>query len=94
MQKVGVLFGGSSSPEVLVQQKVLCNWGLTLQQSSAVHIQALVSADVILLGSSSKLRLLVINLAPVPGRQLVNSPTAQSLDRWLLLNFETDSGSS
>jgi hypothetical protein len=63
------------------QQKVLCNWGSTLKQSSAVHIQALVSADVILLGSSSKLRLLVINLASVPGRQLVNSPTAQSLER-------------
>ena len=64
-----------------VQQKVLCNWGSTLQQSSAVHIQALVSADVILPGSSSKLRLLVINLASVPGGQLVNSPTAQSLER-------------
>jgi hypothetical protein len=49
-----------------------------LKQSSAVHIQALVSAEVILLGSSSKLRLLVINLASVPGGQLVNSPTAQS----------------
>ena len=35
---------------VCVQQKVLCNWGLTLQQSAAVHIQALVSADGILLG--------------------------------------------
>jgi len=54
---------------------------LTLKQSSAVHIQALVSADGILLGISSKLRLLVINLASVPGRQLVNSPTAQSLGR-------------
>ena len=64
-----------------VQQKVLCNWGMTLKQSSAVHIQALVSADVILPGSSSKLRLLVINLASVPGGQLVNSPTAQSLER-------------
>ncbi|MBL0183927.1 MAG: hypothetical protein IPP96_17220 [Chitinophagaceae bacterium] len=60
------------------QQKVLCNWGMTLKQSSAVHIQALYSADVILPGSSSKLRLLVINLASVPGGQLVNSPTAQS----------------
>ena len=39
----------------------------TLKQSSAVHIQALVSADVILLGSSSKVRLLVINSASVPG---------------------------
>ena len=64
------------------QQKVLCNWGRTLKQSSAVHIQALYPADVILPGSSSKLRLLVINLASGPGRQLVNSPTAQSLERW------------
>ena len=46
-----------------------------------MHIQALVSADGILPGSSSKLRLLVINLASVPGGQLVNSPTAQSLER-------------
>ncbi len=64
------------------QQKVLCNWGMTLKQSSAVHIQALVSADGILPGINSKLQLLCINLASVPGRQLVNSPTAQSLDRW------------
>ena len=46
----------------------------------SVYIQALYSADEILLGSSSKLQLLVINLASVPGGQLVNSPTAQSLD--------------
>ena len=82
MRKAGGLSGGSSSPEVLVQQWVLCNWGMTLQQSSAVHIQALVSADGILPVSSSKLRLLVINLASVTGRQLVNSPTAQSPVRW------------
>lgn len=55
---------------------------MTLQQSSAVQIQASYTADVILLGSSSKLRLLVINLASVPGGQLVNSPTAQSLERY------------
>jgi len=64
---------------------------MTLKQSSAVHIQALVSADVILPGSSSKLRLLVINLASVPGGQLVNSPTAQSLERYVPLihtNFQ------
>ncbi len=67
------------------QQKVLCNWGMTLQQSSAVHIPAFVSAEVILPGSSSKLQLLVINLASVPGGQLVNSPTAQSLERCLQL---------
>lgn len=54
---------------------------MTLKQSSAVHIQALVSADGILLSSSSKLQLLVINLASVPGRQLINSPTAQSPER-------------
>jgi hypothetical protein len=63
------------------QHQVLCNWGMTLKQSSAVHIQALVSADGILPGSSSKLRHLVVNLASVPGGQLVNSPTAQSLER-------------
>ena len=51
-----------------------------MQHPSAVQIQALVSADVILPGSSSKLRLLVINLASVPVGQLVNSPTAQSLN--------------
>ena len=56
---------------------------MTLQQSSAVHIPVLYSADGILLGSSSKLRLLVINLASVPGGQLVNSPTAQSLERYM-----------
>ena len=65
------------------QQKVLCNWGLTLKQSSAVHIPASYSADLILLGISFKLRLLFINLASVLGGQLVNSPTAQSLDRCL-----------
>ena len=64
-----------------MQHQVLCNWGMTLKQSSAVHIQALYSADVILLGSSSKLRLLVINLSSVPGGQLVNTPTAQSRER-------------
>jgi len=63
------------------QQKVLCNCDTANKQSSAVHIQALVSADVILPGSSSKLRLLVINLASVTGRQLVNAPTAQSPER-------------
>lgn len=47
---------------------------MTLKQSSEVHIQALVSADGILPGSRSKLRLLVLNLASVPGGQLVNSP--------------------
>ena len=59
---------------------------MTLKQSSAVHIQALVSADGILPGSSSKLRLLIINLASVPGGQLVNSPTAQSLERCAILH--------
>jgi hypothetical protein len=59
-----------------------------------VHIAALYSADVILPGSSSKHRLLVINLASVPGGQLVNSPTAQSLERCVKyirdsLNHET-----
>ena len=55
---------------------------MTLKQSSAMHIHAFVSADVILTAGSYKLRLLVINLASVPGGQLVNSPTAQSLERY------------
>jgi len=46
-----------------------------------VHIQALVSADGILSVISYKLQLLFINLASVPGRQLVNSPTAAILER-------------
>jgi hypothetical protein len=33
-----------------VKHQALCNWGMTLKQSSAVHIQALVSADGILPG--------------------------------------------
>jgi len=37
-------------------------------------------------GSSSKHQLLIINLASVPGRQLVNLQTAQSLERCLLVN--------
>ena len=45
------------------------------------HIQALYSVDVLLLGSSSELRLLVIDLALVPGGQLIKSPTVQSLER-------------
>ena len=61
----------------------MCNWGLTEEQSSAVHIQTLVSADGFLLGIGFKFQLLFINLASVSGRQLVNSPTAQSLDHWL-----------
>jgi hypothetical protein len=63
------------------QQMILCNWGSTLKQSSAVLIEAVDSAERILPGSSSKHQLLVINLASDPGRQLVNSPTAQSLER-------------
>jgi len=59
---------------------------MTLKQSSAVHIQALVSADGILPGFCWLTSPLVINLASVPGGQLVNSPTAQSLDRWLQTN--------
>ena len=50
-------------------------------------LSAAVPADGILLGSSSKLRLLVINLASVPGGQLVNSPTAAILDRKVQARF-------
>jgi len=48
-----------------------------------VHIQALYPADGILPVISSKLQLLFINLASVPGGQLVNSPTTAILERWL-----------
>jgi len=64
-----------------VQQKYCCNWGWTEEQSAAVHIPALVSADGILPVISCKLQLLFINLASVPGGQLVNSPTAAILER-------------
>jgi hypothetical protein len=64
------------------QQKYCCNWGLTEVKSSAVHIQALYPADGILPVISSKHQHLFINLASVPGGQLVNSPTAAILERW------------
>jgi len=61
----------------------LYNWGWTEVQSAAVHIPASYPAEGILPSISSYHQLLIINLASVPGRQLVNSPTAQSLKRWL-----------
>jgi hypothetical protein len=56
--------------------EVLLQLGLAEVQSAAVHIQVLVSADGILPVISSYHQLLIINLTSVPGRQLVNSPTA------------------
>jgi hypothetical protein len=44
--------------------------GGSLPAAAVMHIQALISTDVILPGSSSKLRLLVINLARPTGRQV------------------------
>ncbi len=44
LQKSGE--NGSPSKINVAKQKVLCNWGMTLKQLSAVHIQA--SADGIL----------------------------------------------
>ena len=64
----------------LLLTKVLLQLGLE-EQSAVVHIQALYPADGILLGISSKHRLLIINLNSFPGGQLVNSPTAAILDR-------------
>jgi hypothetical protein len=72
-------FNTRKATEGFVQQKYCSNWGLTEYQSAAVHIHALVSADGILPVISSKLQLLFINLASVPGGQLVNSPTAAIL---------------
>ena len=43
--------------------EVLCNWGSTLKQSSAVHIQASYSADGILLNISNNNEHFIINLA-------------------------------
>jgi len=56
-----------------------------------VHIQALVSADGILLVIISKHQLLIINLAYVPGGQLANSPTAAIPNRWLLAGSSNSS---
>jgi hypothetical protein len=46
-----------------------------------MHVQSAYPADGMLLISSCYLQFLVGNLASVPGGQLVNSPTAQSLGR-------------
>ncbi len=63
--------------------KYLQKQGWTEEQSSAVHIQAVVSADGIVLVISCKLQLLFINLASVPVGQLVNSPPAAILERYM-----------
>jgi hypothetical protein len=67
------------------QQTVLCNWGLTEDQSAVMLVQPVYPADGMLLISSFYLQFLVSNLASVPGGQLVNSPTAQSLGRCALV---------
>jgi len=46
-----------------------------------MQVQSAYPADGMLLISSFYLQFLVSNLASVPGGQLVNSPTAQSLGR-------------
>ena len=63
-------------------------WGKTLNQSSAVHIPALVSANIILPGSSSNFRLLVINVASVifPLGQTQECVSATIL-QWLKCHF-------
>jgi hypothetical protein len=48
-----------------------------------MQAQSAYPADGMLLDSSFYLQFLVRNLASVPGGQLVNSPTAQSLGRCL-----------
>lgn len=58
------------------------NWGLTEDQSAVMQVQSAYPADGMLLISSFYLQFLVSNLASVPGGQLVNSPTAQSLKRY------------
>jgi membrane protease YdiL (CAAX protease family) len=66
---------------ILIPFAIHIGWNLTEEHSSAVHIQSLYPAVGIVLVISSKLQLLFINLASVPGRQLVNPPTAVILER-------------
>jgi len=62
--------------------KVLLQLRLDGVQSRAVHLQALVSADGILPGISSKLQLLFINLASVQADIWSIPPSAAILRRW------------
>ena len=56
---------------------------LFVRQSALVPSdESLYSADGTLLSISNNNEHFIINLASVPGRRLVNSPTAQSLDRY------------
>jgi len=68
-----------------VRNKTTANKGIATGQDFVIFgcgsLSASVSADVILLVISSKLQLLFINLASVPGGQLVNSQTAAILER-------------
>jgi hypothetical protein len=63
------------------QQKVFDRLGHDVEAVISIAFPSFGFADGILPDCRSKLRLLVINLALVPGGQLVNSPTAQSLER-------------
>ena len=63
---------------------------MMLKLSPTVHIQALYSTDGIQPGSSSKLQLLVLNLAEARVGQLVNSPLAQSRNRKRSLKTTTN----
>jgi hypothetical protein len=54
------------------QHHVLCNCGSTEEQSSSVHIQTTYQADGIRPGIGTNTQLLIIKLASVRGRQLIN----------------------
>ena len=74
---------------MLLEQWVLCNWGSTLEQSSAVYNQSLVSADEILPGfcwlTSALLLSNVSALAAVAGNYCIfNNENATALWETLL----------
>jgi hypothetical protein len=71
--------------------QVLCNWGTTLKQSSEVHIETSYSVEVILPGFCWLTSAFSYKFSFSQGGQLVNSPTAQSPERWLqiLKNHDT-----
>ena len=86
-----VLHGNSwtNSRFITLDRHFPLTWGLAISWLDVVIfgcslLSAAVSAEGNLLGSISKLRLLVIILALVLGGQLVNSPTAQCLERCAL----------
>jgi len=73
------LFHADSSTNA--HQKYCCKWGWTEVRSAVNFVQIqLHIPQTEIAWKQFQTSAFVINLASVPGRQLVNSPTAQSLD--------------